>query len=222
MTLDLAISLALYAFASSITPGPNNLMLLASGANFGARRSIPHMAGVALGFLLLMFMVGAGLSQIFAVVPAAHGVLKVLALLFMGYMAFKIAFSTPNMGETANNASPITFWQAIAFQWINPKAIGMAITATTAYVPEGSGIIGLVAAVLVFGSVNCPCVNVWMLAGTQIRAVLNTSARVRAFNITAAVLLLVSAYPILVASNATTTAQAQVSDTHFAESSALL
>ncbi len=220
MTYELALSLALFAFTSSITPGPNNLMLLASGANFGALRTIPHMAGVALGFLFLMLMIGLGLAQIFAVVPHAHSILKGLALMFMVYMAYRIAFATPNMDGPNPSATPITFWQAIAFQWINPKAIGMAISAVTVYVPPNSGFWGLAAAVLVFGSVNCPCVNVWMLAGTQMRRILNTATRVRVFNITAAILLLVSSYPILTATPSTVPAPVQISDGHSPEPSA--
>lgn len=214
MTYELALSLALFAFTSSITPGPNNLMLLASGANFGARRTIPHMAGVAIGFLFLMFMVGIGLGQIFAAIPYAHTILKGLALMFMVYMAYRIAFATPDMDGPNPAANPITFWQAIAFQWINPKAIGMAITAVAVYVPSNSGIFGLVLAVLVFGSVNCPCVNVWMLAGTKMRRVLNTATRVRMFNVTAAILLLFSSYPILTATQTSTPVPAQISDAH--------
>lgn len=214
MTHELALSLALFAFTSSITPGPNNLMLLASGANFGARRTIPHMAGVAFGFLILMFMIGLGLAQVFAIVPYAHTILKALAFMFMVYMAYRIAFSRPNMDGPNPSATPITFWQAIAFQWVNPKAIGMAISAVTVYVPSNSGLWGLALAVLIFGSVNCPCVNVWMLAGTQMRRILNTATRVRIFNVTAAILLLVSSYPILTATQTPMPVQAQIFDAH--------
>ena len=134
MTHDLLSGLILFAFVSSVTPGPNNLMLMASGANFGFRRSIPHMLGVALGFVFMVLLMGAGLAQVFDTWPLAHVALKFVSIIYMLWLAWKIANAAP-IKARETQGSPMTFVQAAAFQWVNPKAWAMAITAITAYTP---------------------------------------------------------------------------------------
>ena len=132
MNTEILIGLTGFAFVSSITPGPNNLMLMASGANFGFWRSIPHMLGILLGFTLMVFLVGLGLAQVFDAYPVLHDVLKVVSVVYMGWLAWKIANAAPpKKGEAAG--TPMTFLQAAAFQWVNPKAWAMALTAVTVY-----------------------------------------------------------------------------------------
>ncbi|MEM8753834.1 MAG: LysE family translocator, partial [Pseudomonadota bacterium] len=184
------------AFVTSITPGPNNLMLMASGANFGFRRTIPHMLGVALGFVFMAALVGLGLAQAFERYPVAHDILMVLSVAYLLWLAWKIANAAPaKAGEAAGR--PMTFLQAAAFQWVNPKAWTMALTAVTVYAPEG-GARGVLAVAVVFGLVNLPSVGSWAVLGVQMRRVLSNPARLRAFNIVMALLLVASLWPVLV------------------------
>ncbi|MEO9573045.1 MAG: LysE family translocator [Tateyamaria sp.] len=195
MIFDLIPALAAFAFVSSITPGPNNLMLMASGANFGFRRTVPHMLGIGIGFSLMVMLVGAGLVQIFDAYPISHQVLKVGSILYLLYLAWKIANAAPvRKGE--DTGTPMTFLQAAAFQWVNPKAWSMALTAVTVYTPDNTlAAIALVA--LVFGSINLPAVSTWTIVGQQMARFLTNTARLRAFNWTMAALLVASLYPVL-------------------------
>jgi threonine/homoserine/homoserine lactone efflux protein len=195
MTYEILIGLVGFAFVSSITPGPNNLMLMASGANFGFWRTIPHMLGIALGFTLMVFLVGMGLAQVFDAYPVLHGILKVASVLYMFWLAWKIANAAAPK-EGAPEGSPMTFLQAAAFQWVNPKAWAMALTAVTVYA-MGSSWIAVAAVALTFGAINGPAVSLWTLLGQQMRRVLTNPSRLKAFNWTMAALLIASLYPIL-------------------------
>ncbi len=195
MTYDILMALIAFAFVSSITPGPNNLMLMASGANFGFRRTIPHMLGIGLGFTFMVLLVGAGLVQVFDRYPISHTVLKVLSVLYLLYLAWKIAHAAPAKGaDTAG--TPMTFLQAAAFQWVNPKAWAMALTATAAYAPEQS-LNAILLVALVFGAINLPSVSTWTVLGQQMARILTNPHRLLVFNWTMAALLVASLYPVL-------------------------
>ncbi len=187
-------ALLAFAFASSITPGPNNLMLLASGANFGVRRSIPHMLGISVGHSFMVVVVGLGLMGIFEAVPALHDALIVASVLYLLWLAWRIATAVPKDGAT--RARPFTFWQAAAFQWVNPKAWVMAIGAVTLYAGE-DGVWAVLAVAAVFAATNLPSISVWTVLGQGMRRVLTSPARLRAFNWTMAALLVVSLWPVL-------------------------
>ena len=195
MTHEQLLALATFAFVTSITPGPNNLMLMASGANFGVRRTVPHMLGVALGFVFMTVLVGAGLAQAFAAAPRLHDVLKLVSVAYLLYLSWRIATAAPP-GEASRTGTPMTFLAAAAFQWVNPKAWTMALTAVSVYAPSRTGESIAVVAV-VFGLVNLPSVGAWAVLGQQIRRVLTNPARMRAFNVLMAVLLVASLYPVL-------------------------
>ena len=195
MTYELLTALIVFAFVSSATPGPNNLMLMASGANFGFRRSVPHMLGISVGFMLMVFLVGIGLVQVFDHYPVSHTILKVASVAYMSWLAWKIANAAPpKQGEAGG--TPMTFLQAAAFQWVNPKAWAMALTAVTVYAPTHSvAAVALVAAI--FGAVNAPSVSVWTVMGQQMRRILTNPVRLRVFNWVMAALLMASLYPLL-------------------------
>ncbi len=195
MTYDILMALIAFAFVSSITPGPNNLMLMASGANFGFRRTIPHMLGISLGFTFMVLLVGAGLVQVFDRYPISHTVLKVLSVLYLLYLAWKIAHAAPAKGADAAG-TPMTFLQAAAFQWVNPKAWAMALTATAAYAPDQT-INAILLVALVFGAINLPSVSTWTVLGQQMARILTNPHRLLAFNWTMAALLVASLYPVL-------------------------
>lgn len=195
MTYDILSALIAFAFVSSATPGPNNLMLMASGANYGFRRSIPHMLGISIGFMVMIFMVGAGLAELFHRFPLLYTVLKSVSVLYLAYLAWKIATAAP-IRDTGGKGRPMTFLQAAGFQWVNPKAWAMALTAVTVYSPETSlPAIGLVA--FVFAVVNLPSVTLWTVMGQQMARLLSNARRLRLFNWTMAGLLIASLYPLL-------------------------
>jgi len=197
MTHDLFLALFAFAFVTSVTPGPNNLMLMTSGANFGLRRTLPHMSGVSFGFVFMCVIIGAGLVQVFTIFPPAQTLLKVASVVFLTWLAWKIANSAPLSKKKAAAGTPMTFLQASAFQWVNPKAWSMGVTAIAAYRPEESGMWGVVMVAVIFGLINFPSVSIWVLLGTQLRRILDVDWKLRAFNLTAAALLLASLYPIL-------------------------
>ncbi|MDP5083947.1 MAG: LysE family translocator [Yoonia sp.] len=197
MTYEILIALIGFAFASSITPGPNNLMLMASGANYGLRRTVPHMLGISLGHAFMVLMVGIVLLQIFETYPILNVVLKVVSASYMIWLAWKIANAVPPEAKEVKG-NPFTFLQAAAFQWVNPKAWFMAITAISAYAPQDQSIwIGSLMVAGVFAATNFPSVTVWAWMGVQVRRWLGTARRLRAFNVSMAVLLVVSLYPML-------------------------
>jgi threonine/homoserine/homoserine lactone efflux protein len=195
MTYNFITALTIFALVSSITPGPNNLMLMASGANFGFKRSIPHMLGISIGFVLMVFLVGVGLVQIFDLYPVSHLILKVVSVAYMSWLAWKIANAAPPKDGEAGG-TPMTFLQAAAFQWVNPKAWAMALTAVTLYAPDRS-IYAVALVALIFGAVNAPSVSVWTIMGQQLRRLLTKPARLRMFNYLMAALLIASLYPLV-------------------------
>lgn len=195
MTYEILVALALFALVSSITPGPNNLMLMASGVNFGALRTVPHALGVCVGFTLMVGLVGLGLMRVFDAIPYSHDILKWVSTLYLLYLAYKLA-TTSSLGGGASQSRPMTFFQAALFQWVNPKAWTMALTAMTVYAGGGSLEVVLLVT-LVFGLVNAPSISVWVLAGDRLGRFLSTPARLRAFNWLMAALLVASLYPVL-------------------------
>ena len=158
-SLSLLGPLALFALVSSITPGPNNVMLATSGLNFGFRRTIPHLLGVSIGFTLMVFLVGVGLGSVFQQVPALYTVLKHAGAAYLLYLAWKIA-NAGEMKDGVSRARPMTFLQAAAFQWVNPKAWVMAVGIIATYTPQASFFANLVIATVVCGLVNLPSVGV--------------------------------------------------------------
>jgi threonine/homoserine/homoserine lactone efflux protein len=196
MNTELLTGLMLFAFASSITPGPNNIMLMASGVNFGLRRTVPHMLGVSLGHGAMTVLLGLGLVQIFVLIPWLRTVLTVISVAYLLWLAWKVANAAPPAHAT-EDARPLTFLQAAGFQWVNPKAVYMSIYAQTTYAPEGAGWPGAVLVGVVFALVNLPSVATWAWGGTQVRRWLAAPGRLRVFNWTMAALLVLSLYPIV-------------------------
>ena len=199
LTTDLLTALVAFAFVSSITPGPNNLMLMASGTNFGFVRSIPHMLGVSIGFTLMIVLVGAGLAQVFELYPIAHTVLKYASCAYLLYLAFKIATSAPpgSKAGAEEKTRPMTFVQAALFQWVNPKAWTMALTAVSAYTLPANPFVSLLVVASVFGAINLPTVGSWTLMGMQLRRFLSDPLKLRIFNVTMAVVLVATLYPVV-------------------------
>lgn len=197
MPLDLLLALTVFSCAMAFTPGPNNIMLAASGVNFGFTHTIPHMLGVTLGFDILLVGCAAGLGLVFAAVPQLHDVLKVGGALYMLWLAWKVATAHVTGEGGGAPARPFTFMQAAAFQWINPKAVIAALSAITVYVRPGhfGGDFPVMLAVLTVCTVGS--VTTWTGFGVALRRLLRNRVYARVFNVSMALLLVASIVPMV-------------------------
>ncbi|MFV0800134.1 LysE family translocator [Brucella sp. MAB-22] len=198
MSVEIFLALLVFAFVSSVTPGPNNLMLLVSGVNFGFRRTIPHMLGIGVGFFVLLLAIGFGLGALIETVPSFYAALKFAGGAYMLYLAWKIAMSR-SIGEAKHRdkAEPMTFLQAAAFQWVNPKAWVMAITGIATYANHDNYYVAVLLVSSAFAIVNLPSVSVWAGFGTLLRNWLSDPVRLKWFNLIMALLLVLSLWPML-------------------------
>lgn len=167
--METLLPLVSFAFASSITPGPNNLMLSASGIAFGLKRTLPHLAGVFVGFLLLLFVCASGVGAVVAAFPVVGLMLKVAGSVYLLYLAWSMRrVFVPTAAEKP--ARPLDFVEAALFQFANPKAWLMGVTASSVFVPQiapsGSGVLVVCG---VFACINLPCIAVWALLGASLR-----------------------------------------------------
>ncbi|WP_372993744.1 LysE family translocator [Sulfitobacter sp.] len=195
MSIDVLSALALFSLITSLTPGPNNLMLMASGANFGFMRTLPHMLGITFGFMSLLLLVGLGLIKVFDAFPIIYTVLKVVSLIYLLFLAYKIATAAPVATATATG-NPMSFLQAAGFQWVNPKAWAFGLSIITIYVPA-SGFAPLMLTAVVVAVMAVPSVVIWTIMGGQMSRFLTSTVRLRRFNGTMALLLVASLFPIL-------------------------
>jgi len=195
-TLATLLPLAMFAFVSSITPGPNNVMLTSSGATFGFRRTLPHLLGISIGCSLMMLLVGAGLGSAFSTWPLLYTLLQIVGAAYLLWLTWKVAHAgSVQQGESG--ARPFSFWQAAAFQWVNPKAWLMTVGIIAAYTPRDSFAANLLLSTLVLASVGFPCISFWALFGSAVGRLLRTPQALRWFNRSMAFLLLLSLYPIV-------------------------
>lgn len=194
---DLLLAFGLFAFVSSITPGPNNTMLLASGVNFGFQRTIPHMLGISIGFMVMVLAVGMGLGAVFKAVPLLYTILRYTGAAYLLYLAWKIATSGPPSDARDGESRPMSFLGAAAFQWVNPKAWVMAVGAITTYTPQAGYFSNVLVVAAIFGAVNLPAVSAWAGFGSLLRNVLRDRFWLRVFNGVMAALLVASLYPLL-------------------------
>ena len=192
MNADLLLALAGFAAITLVTPGPNNMMLMASGVNFGYRPTIPHLLGITAGFGLMVVLVG------FERVPALETGLKAVSVAFLLWLAWKIAHAAAPGSAARPTTRPISFFQASAFQWVNPKAWAMALTSIAAYAPDRS-LAAVVVVAAMFAFLNLFTGSLWMLIGREVRRLLATPGRLTAFNWTMAGLLVATLIPVLFA-----------------------
>lgn len=186
------LPLILFCFSSSITPGPNNLMIMMSGLNYGILRSLPHYWGICLGFAAMLIIVGLGLGAVFHTFPILHQIIKVAGSLYIIYLAIKTIFASTQIEAVAGKRS-VGFWQAVLFQWANPKAWVMSIGVFATFsLPLNNLILEVLAITLVFSVILLPCIAVWLWGGVGMRSLLSTPRRIRVFNLLMGVLLLAS------------------------------
>ena len=189
----------LFAVATSMTPGPNNIMVATAAANHGVRATVPQMLGVALGFGAMVLIVGVGLAGPLATMPLLHTVLRWVGGAWILWIAWAIVRANPApMSDSRNRAAPMRFWPAVLFQWVNPKAWVMAVATTTTYTASDRGLLGqvLILAAL-FTLLSVPSMLSWSLLGAGAGRVLRSPWQLRAFNAVMAMLLVLSVVPLL-------------------------
>ncbi len=198
MPLNVFLVLLLFSTVMAFTPGPNNIMLAASGVNFGFARTMPHMAGITLGFLALLAACGAGLGLVFAAVPSLQIVLKVAGAAYMLFLAFKVGTAHLSDAGGAKPARPFSFLQAAAFQWVNPKAWVACLSAIALYVRPGHARTDFPVMLAVLMAATVLSTSTWAGFGVALRRLLRAPRHARIFNIVMALLLVASIVPMVV------------------------
>ena len=196
-TFTFVLSIVSFTLATVLTPGPNNIMMLSSGLNFGYKRTLPHMMGVAFGFAFMVVCVGMGINIIFEAYPFVYDIMKVIGFIYILWMAWQIANSSVDIKEDKNN-KPFTFIQIVLFQWINPKAWIMAITAISSFTVANHDMFTQVLVIafiyLLSGFIST---NTWTLGGVFLKKLLKNKKAVKIFNISMALLLVASILPVI-------------------------
>ncbi|RYD88750.1 MAG: LysE family translocator, partial [Sphingomonadales bacterium] len=188
MAPDTLIALAAFTIVSSVTPGPNNLMLLSSGATFGFRRTLPHMLGISIGCVVMVLLLGFGLAGVIGRIPWLFTALHVVSTAYLLYLAWRIATSV-TVGTGSARARPLGILDAAAFQWVNPKAWAMTLGAATSFARPDDFIVDIAIISATFFIAGFPCITLWAGGGTVVRKLLTRPTMLRAFNITMAALL---------------------------------
>jgi threonine/homoserine/homoserine lactone efflux protein len=197
MNPELWWAASLFALASLITPGPNNTMVLTSGVNFGLRRTLPHLLGICIGFGLMQILVGLGLHGVLGRYPVLLQGLRYVGGAYMLWLAWRLATARSTPGALDANARPLGFWGAAAFQWVNPKAWVMCMTAMTAYLPVDATPAQVLRLGGLFMALGLPCVGSWAAFGSGMRRFLQDPLKLRIFNTTMALALVASLLPLL-------------------------
>ena len=196
--MELILPILLFAVSAAITPGPNNIMLMASGLNFGIQKSVPHLLGVTIGFPIMIILIGLGFEIVFTKFPLLHEIIKIGGIIYLIYLAWRIATTSKQTLEGAKS-TPFRFWQAVLFQWVNPKAWVMATGAIAAYTSMSSDFFSQVLIIaLTFMVVAFPCAGSWLVFGSSLKHFLQKPAYQQAFNITMALLLIASITPVVI------------------------
>jgi threonine/homoserine/homoserine lactone efflux protein len=197
MSQEVWLAASLFALVSLITPGPNNTMVLSSGVNFGLRRTLPHLLGISIGFSLMQVLVGLGLHGLLGQYPVLLESLRYVGGAYMLWLAWQLASSRTAPGALDGRARPLGFWAAAAFQWVNPKAWVMCMTAMTAYLPVDASLAQVLLLGGLFLALGLPCVGSWAAFGSSMRRYLQDPVKLRIFNISMALALVASLVPML-------------------------
>jgi len=184
--------LLLFSISTTLTPGPNNFMLLNSGLHFGIKRSLPHYLGICLGFQMMVLLVALGLGKVFTLYAWINQVLKIMGVIYMLYLAWQILNIRVNCQEKSNIKKPFSFSQAIMFQWVNPKAWLMAISAISIFSISVNYLVNAFAISTMFLLICLPCLGIWLIFGVILQNALKEDKHHRWFNISMAICLVAS------------------------------
>lgn len=195
--MELYLAIFFFGVSTGITPGPNNIMLMTSGMNFGIKRSIPHVLGICVGFPVMIILIGLGFSIVFEKFPILHEVIKILGLVYLLYLSWLIANASPDKLES-KESKPFTFLQAALFQWVNPKAWVVATSSISAYTTLEGNIYSQVFIIAIsFFFAAIIATSTWLVFGKGIKQVLQSTKQQRIFNISMAALLVASVFPVI-------------------------
>lgn len=194
---ELFVSFVVFGVIAAVTPGPNNVMLTSTGLNFGVRRGMPHLLGICIGFPVMLALIGLGFGSLFEVYPVLHEIIKIVGIVYLLWLAWKIAMTRGGV-ERIERSKPINFWQAAAFQWVNPKAWIMGSSALVAYTTLDDHFLLQVAIICItFFFITLPCAGVWLVFGAGLQRLLHDPQHLRLFNIGMALLLAASIIPVI-------------------------
>ena len=197
MNPEQILPLLAFTFVMIGTPGPNNLMLMSAGANFGFRRSVPHILGISVGCQVLLLAIAMGLGQLLERYPQATLLLKIGGGMFLLYMALQLARPRKPRLDVQEELKPLTFLQAALFQWVNPKAWVMAISAMALYTNADRPVLSVLLVALVFPVTGFPATSAWAVFGRMLKGWLSDPARLKAFNIAMGLMLAATLVPLL-------------------------
>lgn len=186
-----------FMLVAAFTPGPNNLIALSSGANFGYRKTIPHVAGVALGFAIMLVIIGVGLGKLFELYPLVYTILKYLCFAYLLYLAWKIGTSG-SIGSAVNRGKPNSVLASALFQWVNPKAWFAAMTLVSSFTDPQAYWQSLVIKIMTSIVITTAAVSAWTLFGRVFQNWLARPRRLAVFNWTMAAALVLSIVPALI------------------------
>ena len=187
----------LFAISSSLTPGPNNFMIMNSGMHFGIKRSLPHYFGICLGFAIMMLMIALGLGVVFTQYSWIKEGLKIIGSLYMLFLAYKIMVSH-NKPSHNPERRPLTFLQASLFQWVNPKAWLMGVGALSIFTLSSQYLLNAILISFLYFLTCIPCTGVWLVFGTYLQKIFKKDSHRVWFNIAMAVALVASIGLILI------------------------
>jgi len=196
MSNQLLLAFIVFAIVMFITPGPNNIMVLSSGLTYGFRRTVPHIAGITIGFAFMIAAVGVGFGTIFVAFPVLQIILKYAGAAYLVYLAIAIALSGPPKANAADGRGPMTFWGAALFQWVNVKGWVMVIGTITAYAAIARFPWNIAIQVVLALGLGTVSTSIWTLFGSALRPFLTSERAVRIFNVVMALLLLASLIPV--------------------------
>ncbi|MGF1754483.1 LysE family translocator [Vibrio makurazakiensis] len=195
--MDYLFAVVLFAVSSSVTPGPNNIMVMTSGVNFGVKKSLPLLTGICVGFTLMLLLVGLGFSQLFELFPSLHFIIKCIGVLYLLYLAYLIARSSGDV-HSDQQSEPFSFMKGALFQWVNAKAWVVATGAIAAFTTVGANFFSQnVMIALIFFVVSFPCVGLWLAFGSMLKNVLNSASSRKWFNLVMSGLLVLSVIPVV-------------------------
>lgn len=195
MGADTLLALIAFAIAGAFTPGPNNIMLAASGMNFGFTRTAPHMSGIVVGFVVMLLSVGFGLGALIAAYPAGQTVLKFIGTAYLLWLAWRIANAAPV--DSSVRSRPFNFIEAALFQWVNPKGLLAVFGAMSIFIRPEEAVWDVLTVAMVFFAVSIGAVVTWTAFGTALRNFIRDRRKLRIFNIAMAILLVASVVPMV-------------------------
>jgi len=200
MPFDVLVALIVFASVMAFTPGPNNILVTASGVNFGFARTIPHLLGIDVGFVFMLAVFAAGLGLVFAALPGLQLVLKIAGACYMLWLAWKVASARPSAdgGTKGVLGKPMTFLQAAAFQWVNPKAFVAVLSGIAVYMRPGHEREDFAIVLSVFAATTILSTATWAGFGVALRHFLRDPVHARTFNIAMGLLLVASIYPMVI------------------------